>query len=256
MAYNVCCLWCLGYPDQAMRLSDQVFVLSHRLGHPFTLADVLCYGCCMFDCMRRVAPALKEHAEELIEVARQQGLWGWVMTGIRHRGEALALMGQLQEGIAQMREGSAADQAGAIRLYLVGTYGHLARAQGEIGCPEEGLITLARALAVVEETGERHWEAELHRLRGELLLIQRDEAEAEASFLKAIEVARRQQAKSWELRATVSLCRLWRQQGRLDDARQMLSEIYDWFTEGFDTPDLREARNLLVELSGGPPQPG
>jgi predicted ATPase len=102
---------------------------------------------------------------------------------------------------------------------------------------------------VVEETGERYYEAEIHRLKGELLLMQGDEAEAETSFHKAIEVARRQSAKSWELRATVSLCRLWQKQGKVDEARQMLAEIYGWFTEGFDTPDLQEARALLEELS-------
>jgi predicted ATPase len=101
----------------------------------------------------------------------------------------------------------------------------------------------------VEETDERHWEAELYRLKGELLLTQGDKTEAEASFHKAIEVARHQQARSWELRATVSLCRLWRKQGRVDEARQMLAEIYGWFTEGFDTPDLQEAKELLEELS-------
>jgi len=100
----------------------------------------------------------------------------------------------------------------------------------------------------VEETDERHWEAELYRLRAELLLMQGDDAEAEASFHKAVEVARRQQAKSWELRATVSLCRLWQKQGKVDEARQMLAEIYNWFTEGFDTPDLQEAKALLEEL--------
>jgi predicted ATPase len=143
----------------------------------------------------------------------------------------------------------AGDQAETIRLYLSGTLGHLAQAQGKAGHPEEGLTTLAGALAIVEETGERHWEAELYRLRGELLRMQGAEAEAETSFHKAIEVARRQQARSWELRVTASLCRLWQQQGRVDQARQMLAEIYGWFTEGFDTADLREARGLLEELS-------
>jgi predicted ATPase len=203
----------------------------------------------MFRSMRREPLALKEHAEELIEMPKQVGLWGWFTTGIRHRGEALAMMGQLQEGITQMREGAAADQASTIRLYVSGTLGHLARAQGEAGHLEEGLTTLAEALALVEEADERHWEAELHRLRGELLRMQGAEAEAEASFHKAIEVARRQQAKSWELRATVSLCRLWQSQGQLGEARQALAEIYGWFTEGFDTTDLREARGLLEQLS-------
>jgi len=101
----------------------------------------------------------------------------------------------------------------------------------------------------MEQTHERHREAELHRLKGELLLMRDNEAEAEASFHKAIEVARRQKAKSWELQATTSLTRLWRAQGKIDKARRMLAEIYGWFTEGFDEPDLQEAKELLRELA-------
>jgi predicted ATPase len=148
-----------------------------------------------------------------------------------------------------MREGMVAMQSEGVRCYLPGVLRSLAEAQAKAGHPEEGLTTLAGALALVEQTEGRHWEAELYRLRAELLLMQGDDAEAEASFRRAIEVAQRQQAKSWELRATVSLARLWQEQGRIDEARQMLAEIYGWFTEGFDTPDLQEAKALLEELS-------
>jgi predicted ATPase len=136
-----------------------------------------------------------------------------------------------------------------VRCYLSGRLCSLAEAQAKAGYPEEGLATLTEALALVEQSDERYCEAELYRVKGELLLAQGDEAEAEASLHRAIEVARRQQAKSWELRATVGLCRLWRKQGRIDEARRMLAEIYGWFTEGFDTPDLKEAEALLEELS-------
>jgi predicted ATPase len=136
-----------------------------------------------------------------------------------------------------------------IRYFLPGRMRFLAEAQAKAGQPEQGLDTLNQALAVVEETGERYWEPELHRLRAEWLLMQGDEVEAEASFHKAIEVARHQQAKSWELRATVSLCRLWQKQGKAEGARQALAEIYSWFTEGFATRDLQEAKALLDELS-------
>jgi predicted ATPase len=158
--------------------------------------------------------------------------------------------------MAQMREGMAAMQSMGVRCYLSGTLRSLAEAQAKTGQPGEGLTTLAEALALVEQTDERHWEAELYRLRAELLLMQGEDAEAEASFHKAescfqhaIEVARRQQAKSWELRAAIGLARLWQEQGRIDEARQMLAEVYGWFTEGFDTPDLQEAEALLEELS-------
>ncbi|TEU12982.1 MAG: tetratricopeptide repeat protein, partial [Anaerolineales bacterium] len=249
LAYNACCLWCLGYPEQALKQSQEALALARELGHPFSLADVLCYAGCMFNEMRRDAPALKDHAEELIRLSNEKGFPGWLAEGTCFRGEALAMLGQVQEGMAQMREGMAAHQSVGVRLNLSEKLCSLAEAQAKAGQPEEGLATLAEALALVEETNERYCEAELYRLKGELLLAQGDDAEAEASFHKAIEVARRQQAKSWELRATVSLCRLWQQQGRMDEARQMVAEIYGWFTEGFDTPDLQEARALLEGLS-------
>ena len=165
------------------------------------------------------------------------------------------MLGQLEEGIAHMREGIATFQAMGSRALLPGTLGSLAVAQAKAGQPQEGLATLAEALDLVAETEEHHWEAELYRLRGELLLAQGGEDETEVNlrvetcFQQAIEVARRQQARSWELRATTSLARLWQRQGRVDEARQMLAEIYGWFSEGFDTADLIEARTLLEELS-------
>jgi predicted ATPase len=130
----------------------------------------------------------------------------------------------------------------------------LAEAYGKAGQVEEGLKVVDEALAQVERTGERYYEAELHRLKGELLMMQDDETEtnlyqAEGCFQHAIEVSRRQQAKSCELRAVMSLCRLWQRQGKAAEAHQVLAEIYDWFTEGFDTTDLIEARALLEELS-------
>jgi predicted ATPase len=159
------------------------------------------------------------------------------------------MLGQVQEGMAQMRAGIAICRSTEAPLYLPGTLGFLAEAQAKAGQPEEGLATLDEALALVEETGERQWEAELYRLRGEQLLVQGDQARAEASLHNAIEVARRQSARSLELRAAIGLARLWKKQGRTDEARQMLAEIYGWFTEGFDTPDLQQARALLEELS-------
>jgi predicted ATPase len=247
LAYDACCLWCLGYPDQALKQSQEALALARELGHPFSLADVLCFAGCMFNEMRRDAQALKDNAEELMRLANEK-VPGWSEAGTLFRGEALAMLGQVQEGMAQIREVIAPYQSRGGWCYLPGKLRSLAEAQAKAAHPEEGLTTLAEALALVEQTDQRHWEAELYRLKGELLLAQGDEAEAEASFHKAVEVARRQQAKSWELRATVSLCRLWQEQGRMDEARQMLAEIYGWFTEGFDMPDLKEAKALLKEL--------
>jgi predicted ATPase len=231
-----------------LKQSQEALALAGELGHPFSLADVLCFAGCMFNEMRRDAQALKDNAEELMRLANEK-VPGWSEAGTLFRGEALAMLGQVQEGMAQIREVIAPYQSRGGWCYLPGRLRSLAEAQAKAGHPEEGLTTLAEALALVEQTDQRHWEAELYRLRAELLLMQGDEAEAEASFHKAVEVARRQQAKSWELRATVSLCRLWQEQGKREEARQMLTEIYGWFTEGFDTPDLKEAKALLEELS-------
>jgi predicted ATPase len=235
LAYDACCLWGLGYPDQAFKRSQEALSLARKLDHAFSLADVLCYAGCLFHEMRPDAPALKECAEELTQLLNDKRIPSWLGTEASYHGEALAMLGQIEEGIAQMREGLARKHSTDARCNTSGT-----------------LCALAQALALVQETDERYYEAELYRVRGELLRAMRgsgNETEAEASFQKAIEVARCQQAKSWELRATVSLCHLWQSQGRIDPARQMLAEIYGWFTEGFDTPDLCEARALLEELS-------
>ncbi|HYY15544.1 MAG TPA: tetratricopeptide repeat protein [Gammaproteobacteria bacterium] len=164
-------------------------------------------------------------------------------------GWALALQGQSTEGITQIHEGLAAWQAIGtphVRAWMLAL---LADAYGHVGRVEEGLAALAEALTIVDTTGGRKEEAELYRLKGELLWQAGTSAEAAACFQQALAIARRQQAKSWELRAAMSLSRLWQRQGRREDARQLLAPIYGWFTEGFDTADLREAKQLLEELS-------
>jgi adenylate cyclase len=248
LAYGACCLWSLGYPEQALKQSQEALALARELGHPFSLIDVLCFAGCVFNAMRRDTQALDAHAEELHRLATEM-LPGWLGQVTRFRGEALAKLGHLEVGIAQMRTDLALQRPVVERCYQSETLGSLAEAQANAGQPEDDLSTVAEALAFVEETDERYCEAELYRLQAELPLMQGDEAEAEASLHKAIDVARRQQAKSWELRATTSLARLWQEQGRVDEARLLLAEIYVWFTEGFDTRDLQEAKALLEELS-------
>jgi predicted ATPase len=259
VAYDACCLWCLGYPEQAQKRSQEALALTRELDHPFSLADVLCFAGCMLHAMRRDAQALKGYSEELMRLAHEKDMPSWLGMGNWQWGTALAMLGQVQEGMAQMRAGIAFCRSTDVWIYLPAALGALAEAQAKTGRPGEGLTTLDEALALVEETDERHWEAELYRLKGELLStqsMQGDEVEAEASlheaescFKHAIAVARRQQAKSWELRATTSLARLWQKHGKVDEARQMLADVYGWFTEGFDTPDLQHARALLEELS-------
>jgi predicted ATPase len=223
--------------------------LAHEFDHAFSTVDVLCFAGCVFNEMRRDASALKGNAQELARLSEGMGFSSFLGTGACYLGEALAEQGQAQEGIAQIREGIAVRQSVGARCYWSGISVALAVAQTKAGRLEEGQATLSETLALVQEADERYYEAELHRRKGELQLMQRDEPEAEASFQKAIEVARRQQAKSWELRAAISLSRLWQSQGRKAEAHRMLSEIYDWFTEGFDTPDLQEAKALIKDLA-------
>ena len=248
LALRACCLWCLGYPDQALKQSREALALAHELGHPWSLAGVLCYAGCMVSEMSRDAEQLEDAAEEITQLAIEK-VTGWSGAGPLFRGAALAIRGQADLAIAQLDTAKATFESMGFSYYSSGRLRFLAEAQAQAGHVDQGLATLSQALTFVRDTNECQVEAELHRLRGELLLAHGDQAKAEASFHRAIDIARRQRAKSWELRATTSLCRLWQQQGKREEARQRLAGIYDWFTEGFDTPDLKEARALLEELS-------
>jgi tetratricopeptide (TPR) repeat protein len=246
LAYHACCLWCLGYPDQAAKRSQEALALARELDHPFTLTDVICYAGCLFNMMRRDSQAMRENAQELKQLGDK--LHGWLSFATTQYGEALALSGRFEEGIAQIQQGLEMEKHGEY-CYKSGALYSLADAQANLGLPQDGLSTLAEALALVEETNERFYEAELYRLKGKLLLLQGDEDEAEVSLHKAVKVAQRQQAKLWELRAVMDLSRLWERQGKAAEAQERLAKIYSWFTEGFDTPDLVEANRMLKELS-------
>jgi predicted ATPase len=166
------------------------------------------------------------------------------------RGRVQVESGQVEEGIEQIIRGLGCYEAIGSRIYGPDVRAMLARAYGKARQPQHGLRVIAEALALTEQTGERCYEAESYRIKGELLLMQEDEPEAEACFQQAIEVARRQQAKSWELRAAMSMARLWWQkQRKRKEAHKLLADVYNWFTEGFDTRDLKDAKALLEELS-------
>jgi TOMM system kinase/cyclase fusion protein len=244
-------LWLLGYPDQALRRSHAAVILAQELAHPFSLAFAVNWAATVRQ-FRREVHATQERAEALIALSTEQGFALWVAFGTALRGWALSQQGQCEEGIAQMHRGLAAWQATGAEVDRPYFLVLLAEAYGKVGQIEAGLVLLTEASAVVDK-GERYWEAELYRLKGELLLAQagprRKWTEAETCFHQALEVTRRQQAKSLELRAAMSLSRLWQQRGKREEARQMLAEIYGWFAEGFDTADLKEAKALLEELA-------
>jgi predicted ATPase len=241
-------LWLLGYPDQALKRRQEVLALAEELSHPHSLAAARGVTACLHH-FRREPEAAQASAEPTIALSTEHGFPLWLTWMTFLHGWALAEQGQDKEGIAQMRDGMTAYLALGMKGVRPMLLAQLAEAHARVGQIEEGSQLVAEALGPVERTGERYYQAEIHRLKGELLLVQGDEAQAEASFDEAIEVARQQGAKSWELRATVSLCRLFQEQGKQEEARPLLREIYGWFTEGFDTPDLIEGKALLEELS-------
>src|SRR4029453_14497076 len=244
-AYGAWPLWLLGYPAQALQRNQEALTLARALVHPFSLAHALYYAAYLHY-FRREAHAAQTHAEAAMALASEQGFPQMVATGMITRGWALAMQGQAEEGMAQLQQGMAAFRAAAGDLDRPRYLAQLAEAYGQRGETEAGLATLAEALATAHHTGDRYWEAELHRLKGELLLAPSEErhAEAETCFHHALTIARRQQAKSLELRAAMSLSRLWQRQDKQAEAHELLAEIYGWFTEGFDTADLQEAKAL------------
>ncbi|HEX5082150.1 MAG TPA: AAA family ATPase [Blastocatellia bacterium] len=242
-------LWQKGYPDQARASAEETLNLARKLAHPFTQTITLAYAA-MLNQLRRDVEETGRLAEATIAYSTEHGFSYYLAWAKALQGWTRAALGDHERGLAGISGGIEALQstAGARLPYYRAL---LAEAYGWAGRIDQALKALDDAFADVGKTGERWWEAELYRLRGELF---RSEAinrrnTAEDCFRTAIEVARGQQAKSIELRAAVSLCRLWRDEGKRTQARQLLAEVHDWFTEGFDTPDLRDARSLLEELT-------
>jgi predicted ATPase len=271
-------LWLLGYPDRALKRIHEALAVAQELSHPFSLATALSMAAALH-LRRREVQAVQERAEATMTLSTEQGFAVLLALGTIFQGWALAEQGQREEGIAQICQGVAAYRSTGTEVHRPNFLALLAEAYGKVGRAEEGPALLAEALAAIDKTGARFAEAELYQLKGQLMLLSKTspsrvvdksktsqrqvedesktgqgkskvEKEAEECFLKAIEIARHQQAKSLELRAVMSLSRLWQQQGKKKQAHSMLAEIYDWFTEGFDTVDLKEAKALLEGLEG------
>jgi predicted ATPase/class 3 adenylate cyclase len=249
LPYVALSLWYLGYPDQALGKVYEALALAQKLSHPFSLAYALYFAARLYQ-LQRQGPAAQEQAEALITLSTQQRFAHWLANGLVLRGAALATQGHGEEGLAQMRQGLEAYRATGSELWRPWYLALLAEACRKTGRVEEGLGAMVEVLAAVEKNGQRYHEAEFHRLQGELLWQQTvpPEHQVESGFCRALTVARQQQAKSLELRAAMSLARLWQHQGRRAAALQMLEEVYGWFTEGFDTADLQEAKALLEAL--------
>jgi class 3 adenylate cyclase/predicted ATPase len=239
-------LLCLGYPDQASARSRAAIAEARRLAHPPSLASILAVGAVPLTLVGEDA-VLGEWVDELVAVAIEQPFW--IAVGTIYRGWLKAKNGDVAEGISLLRSGSAAYHATGAELLMPPFITLLARACEIAGEVEEAVTLSDGALQTVERTGERWLEAELYRHKGQLLLQQGHSEAAEELYCKALSIATEQGAKLWELRATTSLARLRRDQGRGLEARDLLAPVYAWFTEGFDTPDLKEAKVLLDELT-------
>ena len=243
-------LWKLGYDEQAQQRMQEALVLAQQIGHIPSLAYAQFFAACLSQSRRDIA-ATYARADALMAFAAAQDLahrleqgrilWGW----------ALAMQGDAAAGVAHIRQGLVARQGVELKLGRPYYLALLAEASGLAGQPEAGLTALAEACTLVEATENRVWEAEVYRLKGALLrqLPCPGVDQAEACFQQALHVAGRQQAKALELRAAVSCSQLWLAQGKRDKARVLLAPLYGWFTEGFDTADLQEARALLEGLA-------
>jgi predicted ATPase len=251
LAYAAPALWSLGYPEQALQRCQEALTLTQEFEHPQSQGLVHHLAAYLHH-RRRELSAVQAHAEAALRLATAQGLP--LYNGLAHhiQGWTLAMQGQSANGMAQMRQGLAGilatGQALAQPICLV----RMAEAAGYTGHVDQGLHLLAEALAAFEGSRRGDMLTEAYRLQGELLLSQTgpEVVQAETCFQQALTIARRQQAKSWELRAAMSLARLWQQQGQQQKAHALLAPIYGWFTEGFDTADLQDAKVLLQELEG------
>lgn len=255
LTYMAWCLWCLGYPDQALQTIQEAQVIARQSQHAFNIAWALNFSGRLHE-FRREGLEAQTLADEVITISKEQGFAYWLAWATVIRGWGLTEQGHVAEGLEDIRQGLSDIQGTGTEIARSHDLSLLAGAHAQAKNTECGLDIAAEALSFIQRSGERLYEAELHRLRGELILQRVDGSDspdvlesAENCFLKAIQIAKNQEAKMWELRATVSLCRLWLKQNKQKQVRPLLSTIYNWFTEGFATKDLKEAKALLEEMN-------
>jgi predicted ATPase len=252
LCYLALAQWYLGYPEQSLAHSNEALALARRLAHPYSIVWSQ-FIAAHLALLRRDVPAVCDAVDAFMPLASAQRFPLWIACGILFQGWAQVKQGHAEDGMAHMQHGLEALRSMGTKAFVPYGLAVLAGAYGEIGRAVEGLTVLAEGLEIMGTTGERRDAAELWRIRGELLLqTEGDDASGEQTpetcFQEALTLARRQGAKMWELRAATSLARLWQTQGKTDDARHVLAATYDWFTEGFDTPDVVAAKQLLDTL--------
>ena len=247
-AYAARVLWILGYPDQALQQSEAAVTVAQQLAHPFSLGFALNYAADQHG-LRREWQAVLDRADMLLALCAEQEFAQWAAQARIHQSRALVMQGN-KEAMARVRQGIIERQKTGARTRTV-TLVQLAELHLVLRQAEEALHVVVEGLAVSDETGERWMDAELYRLKGEswLALSGEHHPEAESCFHQALDLSRVQQAKSWELRAATSLARLWQQQGKRIEAYELLAPVYNWFSEGFDTADMQEAKAILERLS-------
>jgi len=256
-------LWLLGRVDQAVQTSEEATAHARALGHPLSVAFSLNLAALLF-IARREPHRVEDHAGSLIALSRELGLQYWIDQSAAQQGWALIHQGRFEEGVARTRAVLDTWRAEGKGLLRPSYLGATAEAHGAMGQPEQGIELVEEALAAIDRTGERWWESELRRLKGELTLKQaprsmsgsRAATDAEACFVEALAVARQQGARSLELRAAVSLARLWQTHDKKRQAHDLLKGTLDAFTEGYETADVREAQAVLNAVPAiGPGSP-
>ncbi len=248
--YAAFVLWMLGYPEQALRRGAEALAMAEGLANPANLINTLAFVA-LVHVLRREPAAAQERAKATMQMSAQHKNPYFLAWGTALLGWTLAAQDQVGEGIVEIDQGTAAYAAIGSQAWLPYFLGLQAETRARAKRIDDGLASVAEALALTDKTEERCWQAELNRIKGELLIAVSSDhrAEAESCFSHALDIARRQEARSWELRAGVSLARLWRDQGKRKQAHDLLAPIYGWFTEGFDTADLKETEALISELS-------
>ena len=248
--YRSLALWALGYPEAALAGTEQARRKARETGNPASLMHAMMNTCITLLISGNYATA-QAQSDEMIVLAEEKGSIYWKAGGMLRRAGVLALTGKASNAVGIFSSAIPAMRSTGTRTFFPVWLPLLARAYGELGQFDQAWSHIGEAITAVEATKEKWYEADVHRIAGEIALMspERDAAKAEACFERALAIAREQQAKSWELRAAMSMARLWREQGKRDEAREILAPVYGWFTEGFDTLDLKQAKALLDELT-------
>jgi predicted ATPase len=251
LSYRSLALWTLGYPESALADAEHALRDAREMGQAATFLFALGGAGVWILILCGNYAAASAQADELVALAVEKGAVHWKALGILDQGHLLALTGKASDAVQMMNSGIAALRSTGTTTWMPWQLSFIASAHAQLGQFDDARRCIGEAMTTLETSGERWCEAEVNRIAGEIALMsgQPDAARAEAYFERALAIARKQQAKSWELRAAMSMAQLWRDQGKPQQARELLAPVYSWFTEGFDTRDLKEAKAFLAELA-------